>query len=557
MEFALTQLWDKRDEENHQLTLEGYEAIGGMVGALNRHADKVFQYRDYEQDSPQKKRSKAEKGLIKGIFLKLLQIGEGEKDTRVRQPKAAILSMAGDNPEEQELLTELIDGKQGLVKGRLLVTGGSEPEREAWVDLAHEALIEGWEKLKEWRTENREGRRLARQVEKDAQNWQAHDKSPDYLWGGYKLAEAEKVLSEYAAIEPLSKLTEEFLEACRDQELRSYLRDSDIDNLDHDGLDRVATDKSFLTKDRLWSFLENESEVAEIRLGASWLLKQWGEEVPTQMAEIDEEENISLGVVEPPPTVVEDLGNGITLEMVKIPGGEFWMGSPEVEEGSYNDERPRHKVRVSPFLMGKYPVTQAQWRAVVNLPQVERHLNPDPSYYKGDNRPVEKVSWDDAVEFCQRLARQTRNDYRLPSEAEWEYACRAVTSPLFKGGQGGSYPPFHFGETIAPSLANYIQAKRGRTTTVGRFQVVNAFGLYDMHGNVWEWCEDDWHDSYQDAPTDGTVWLSGDSSNKVVRGGSWSIDPEDCRSATRFDDTRDDRFSSIGFRVVCVVPRAT
>ncbi len=555
LEFALTQLWDKRDRAKHELTLDGYKGIGGMVGALNIHADKVYQYRDYEKDSPQDERAEAEKGLIKGIFLKLLQIGEGEKDTRVRQPKALILSLAGDNLEEQELLTELIDGKQGLVKGRLLVTGGSEPEREAWVDLAHEALIDGWTQLKEWRTENREGRKLARQVEKDAQNWQARKKPPDYLWGGYKLVEAEKVLSEYAAIEPLSMLIEEFLEACRKQELRFYLRDSDIDNLDRDGLDRVATDKSFLTKDRLWSFLENESEAAEVRLGASWLLKQWGEEVPTQMAEIDEEEQISLRIVEPPPTVVEDLGDGITLELVKIPGGEFWMGSPEEEEESNRWEHPQHQVKISPFLMGKYPVTQAQWRAIASLPQVERDLDLDPSYFKGYNRPVEMVSWDDAVEFCQRLARQTRNDYRLPSEAEWEYACRA-----------GTTTSYHFGQTISPSLANYVQAKRGRPTPVERFQVVNAFGLYDMHGNVWEWCEDDWHDSYQDAPTDGSAWIrrgrlgggiKGFDSTNVVRGGAWGSNPYFCRSAYRGGDTRDDRDFNIGFRVVCVAPRTT
>ncbi len=546
LEFALTQLWDKGDRAKHQLTLEGYEAIGGMVGALNRHADKVFQYRDYEQDSPQEKRSETEKGLIKGIFLKLLQIGEGEKDTRLRQPKAAILSLAGDNPEEQKLLTELIEGKQGLVKGRLLVTGGSEPEREAWVDLAHEALIEGWEKLKQWRTENREGRRLARQMEKDAQTWQAHDKFRDYLWGGYKLAEAEQVLSEYAVIEPLSKLAQQFLEACSKQELRSYLLFSDVDNLNHKALEEAAAVKSFLTKKRLWKLLEGVSEEVKVRLGASWLLKQWGEEVPIRLAKIDGEGKISLHIVEPPPTVIENLGNGIILEMVKIPGGEFWMGSPEGEEGSYNDERPRHKVRVSPFLMGKYPVTQAQWRAIASLPEVERDLNSDPSYYKGDNRPVEQVSWYDAVEFCQRLSQKTGKEYRLPSEAEWEYACRA-----------GTTTSYHFGQTIAPSLANYIQAQRGRTTTVGRFQVVNAFGLYDLHGNVWEWCEDGWHDSYQDAPTDGSVWSSGNGSKKVVRGGSWFFIPGSCRSATRNDSTRDNRLSDIGFRVVCVVPRAT
>jgi hypothetical protein len=322
LEFALTQLWSKRDRVRRELTLEGYEAIGGMVGALNRHADKVYQYRDYEKDSPQDERPEVEKRLIKQIFLQLLQIGEGEKDTRMRQPKAVILSLAGDN---------LIDGKQGLVKGRLLVTGGSEEEKTAWVDLAHEALIEGWEKLNDWRTENREGRKLARQVEKEAQTWAEHKKSTTqgFLWLQYKLAEAEKVLSEYAATVQLSMLAQEFLEEGRKQELRSYLQLPDFDNLDQMGLEKEAAVKSFLTKPRLRQLLEDEREKAQVRLAASWGLKQWGEKVPIWLAEIDEEGQISLHIVEPPPTVVEDLGNGISLEMVEIPGGEFWMGAPE------------------------------------------------------------------------------------------------------------------------------------------------------------------------------------------------------------------------------------
>ncbi len=538
LEFALTQLWSKRDEEKHQLTLESYEAISGMVGALNRHADKVYHYRDYQKDSPQDERPEAEKVLIKRIFLKLLQIGEEEKDTRVRQPKAVILSLAGEN---------LIDGKQGLVKGRLLVTGESPQEEKAWVDLAHEALIEGWEKLNEWRTETREGRKLARQVENEAQNWQAHNKLPnsDYLWVGIKLDEAEKVMEEYATTVPLSMLAQEFVEACRMKELRFYLQLPAFDNLDQMGLEEESAAKSFLTKRRLRHLIENEREDAKVRLAASWGLKQWGETVPMWLAEIDEEEQISLHIVEFLPPLVEDLGNGISLEMVKIPGGEFMMGAPEEEEGSYSDERPQHKVKISPFLMGKYPVTQAQWRSLAYLPEVERPLDLDPSHFKGDNRPVEVVSWDDAVEFCKRLARETGNDYRLPSEAEWEYACRA-----------GTTTPYHFGQKITPDLANYARAGRGGTTPVGRFQVANAFGLYDMYGNVFEWCQDNWHDNYEGAPNYGSAWLSRDSNKKIVRGGSWYNSPRNCRSACRYDDSRDDRYDHFGFRVVCVAPRS-
>ncbi len=248
----------------------------------------------------------------------------------------------------------------------------------------------------------------------------------------------------------------------------------------------------------------------------------------------------------------EDLGNNVILDMVFIPGGSFMMGSPEGEEDSR--EKPQHEVTVQPFFMGKYPVTQAQWRAIASLPKVNRNLNPEPSRFKGDERPVEQVSWDDAVEFCERLSRETGREYRLPSEAEWEYACRA-----------GTTTPYHFGETISREVAN---CKRnvaialmglfvGETTEVGSFKVSNAFGLYDMHGNVWEWCEDYWHKNYEGAPTDGSAWSSETSNTKVLRGGSWYVNPLLCRSACRLDFSRDDRNYSFGFRVVCVVPRTT
>lgn len=236
----------------------------------------------------------------------------------------------------------------------------------------------------------------------------------------------------------------------------------------------------------------------------------------------------------------ENLGGGVKLEMVAIPGGTFTMGSPATEKEREGGEEPQHSVTVKPFLMGKYEVTQMQWRGVATMPQINRKLNLDPFNFKGDNRPVEQVSWHDAVEFCDRLSRYTQRKYRLPSEAEWEYACRA-----------GTTTPFHFGETITTNLANYRDEYRQQTTDVGSFSP-NTFGLYDMHGNVWEWCLDHWHDNYKGVPVDGSAWIvGGDSSFRLLRGGSWYDNPRDCRSANRNRLDLGSSSNVIGFRVVC------
>lgn len=249
--------------------------------------------------------------------------------------------------------------------------------------------------------------------------------------------------------------------------------------------------------------------------------------------------------------LAENLGNGVTLEMVAIPGGTFLMGSPTDEPERKDSESPQHSVSIKPFFMGKFPITQAQWQAVAGFPKVKIDLNPEPSYFKGANRPVETIFWYRAEEFCARLSQKTGRTYRLPSEAEWEYACRA-----------GTTTPFHFGETITTDLANYngnntygSGAKgiyRKQTSDVGTFPA-NAFGLYDMHGNVWEWCADHWHENYINAPNDKTIWLSSnEASKRVLRGGSCDGNPRLCRSASR--NNNDAGFSShsgIGFRVVC------
>ncbi|MBW4615529.1 MAG: SUMF1/EgtB/PvdO family nonheme iron enzyme [Desmonostoc vinosum HA7617-LM4] len=241
---------------------------------------------------------------------------------------------------------------------------------------------------------------------------------------------------------------------------------------------------------------------------------------------------------------VEDLGGGVTLNMVQIPSGTFTMGSPAGEKERSSDEGPQHQVTVPEFFMGKYEVTQAQYQAI---------MGNNPSNFKGEKRPVEKVSWNDAVEFCKKLSQRMGRTYRLPSEAEWEYACRA-----------GTTTPFYFGETITSDLANYngtytyASASKGQyrqqTTEVGIFPP-NAFGLYDMHGNVWEWCQDYYHDNYQGAPTNGSAWFNdNDNQYRLLRGGSWYNDPENCRSAFRFRNGADYRLDGIGFRVVSVVP---
>lgn len=239
----------------------------------------------------------------------------------------------------------------------------------------------------------------------------------------------------------------------------------------------------------------------------------------------------------------EDIA-GISLELVPIPGGQFLMGSTEDDT-----EKPQHQVTVASFYMGKYEVTQAQWRAVARLPKVSRDLDSDPSRFKRDNLPVEQVSWGDAVEFCARLSRATGRSYRLPTEAEWEYACRA-----------GTTTPFAFGETVTPQLVNYngnrpyAQASKGtyreQTTPVGFVAVANGFGLFDMHGNVWEWCMDYWHENYGGSPTDGRSWeTAGDRRYRVMRGGSWYNYAGICRSARRFRNSPEFRNNTLGFRV--------
>jgi formylglycine-generating enzyme required for sulfatase activity len=240
-------------------------------------------------------------------------------------------------------------------------------------------------------------------------------------------------------------------------------------------------------------------------------------------------------------------------EMVHIPAGRFLMGSPPDEPERIDSEGPQHWVDVPAFALGQYAVTFDEWDACVAAGGC-RHTPDDEGWGHG-RRPVINVSWDDAQAYCQWLSRQTGKTYRLPSEAEWEYACRA-----------GTTTPFWWGDRIDPSLANYdgyyAYAKgpkgerRQQTLPVEGFQP-NPFGLYQMHGNVWEWCQDRWHGSYAGAPTDGSAWeagKAGEETPRVVRGGSWYGYPRGCRAAFRDRFSAGDRYADLGFRVCCGAP---
>jgi formylglycine-generating enzyme required for sulfatase activity len=237
----------------------------------------------------------------------------------------------------------------------------------------------------------------------------------------------------------------------------------------------------------------------------------------------------------------EDLGNGVSLEIIQIPAGIFKMGSLPGQGDA--DEQPQHFVTIKTFMMGKFLVTQGQWKAVMG--------RVPPCRFKGDQLPVERISWNDAQTFCQRLSKNMRRNYQLPSETQWEYACRAGTST-----------PFSFGETLTVEVANFNgehtfgNEPRGfyfhSTSEGGKFPP-NAFGLYDMHGNLWEWCADTWLDNYTLSPRDSSSYQNNDSKYRVARGGSWHEPPSLCRSAVRLRVLQPDADEFMGFRVTCNV----
>ena len=252
---------------------------------------------------------------------------------------------------------------------------------------------------------------------------------------------------------------------------------------------------------------------------------------PTTTAQPKPEKHTQKTILTPGQTFSDPLKiGGKGPLMVVIPAGEFLMGSPHGEKGRYSDEDPQHNVQIAkPFAIGVYTITFDDYDLFCTNTQREKH-------------PAINISWHNAQAYCAWLSEQTGRNYRLPSESTWEYACRA-----------GKQTPYHTGETITKEQANFNQ-NIGKTTTVGSYQP-NDFGIYDMHGNVWEWCQDTWHENYENAPSDGSPWEDNEANeDRVLRGGSWYRVPDDVRSSTRSYFHPNDRDDNVGFRVLCSSP---
>lgn len=559
--FTLEKLWQKRQERGgpvegahgvwYDLTLADYQTLGGVTGAVSSQAALCWDpHTSNEADTA---------ALREAFLFHLVRLNEEGLATKQAARWDEI-------PERSRPLL------RRFVKARLVVSSGEIGGD--MLEIAHEALLRTWEPLVQWIVEGRldlEQRRRVLRLCGDLGLNQPLEVRLAALEGLLTLAESDLQLAATAS----EALTALLSEAKRDlqewplairllelvggeasvEALSAFLEHRQLrEPMDIELAEPVleALSQAAATLQTLHRRHPPANDDAETR----WLLlpsatvSDNGRAVRTQLVRL---RLWATPQLEGPGAWFEPLGEGEALTMVAIPAGSFLMGSPVDEYARSNDEGPQHQVSLKGFWISQTPITQAQWGKVMgtNPSEFQRKL--------ADNcrRPVEQVSWLDAMSFCARLSERTGRTYILPNEAQWEYACRA-----------GTTTPFHYGAAEVSELANFNAfAFRGRrakgnylaeTSPVGIFPA-NDWGLHDMHGNVREWCTDPWHGSYEGAPTDGHSRLLPERSmddNKqvprVYRGGGWSDHPSHGRSAYRCPGNPTDVIGVLGFRVVCL-----
>jgi formylglycine-generating enzyme required for sulfatase activity len=561
--FTLEKLWGKWQERREavvelngarwDLTLADYGALKGVDGVVSTQAALCW---DPLRSDP------ADSEALQQAFVHHL-VRLNEEGLATKQP-----ALWGDLPERSRPLL------QRFVEARLLVKGSGD--RGDQVEIAHEALLRSWEPLEGWIEANRKELEQRRRVTR--------------LCGD--LSPGQPAQARLAALQGLLALVETDPEAVATaaEALGVVLMNPDADPregpLAIQLLELVGGDASvsglsaFLEQGQILKLQETALVAPRLKLlcqaasllqrihrytppaaagTARWLLlpsatvRDDGRAVRTELVRL---RLWATPKLETPGAWLEPLGEGVALTMVTIPPGRLEMGSPPEEEERRDNEGPQHLVELEGFWVGQTPITQAQWRQVMGT-------NPSRSerdWADRNQRPVTSVSWKQAMAFCAKLRELTGRNYGLPSEAQWEYACRA-----------GTTTPYHCGTTLISELANFNASSpygfaprryaRGQISPVEQFPA-NGWGLLDLQGNVCEWCLDDWHSSYQGAPKDGRAWLGrhwssrgeleGGERYKVLRGGSWYVFPRQCRSACRFYSLPGRRDSEVGFRVCCL-----
>jgi formylglycine-generating enzyme required for sulfatase activity len=456
-------------------------------------------------------RPAAEEALRRILTLKLATVrGDGEP-TRRRAPRSEFTD------EEWRLISELADHPN-----RLLVTATSDGG-ETYAEVAHEAIFRRWEKLKEWVAAERDFLGWKSALEADRRVWEATAATAkaDALLMGVKLAQAQSWL--VARAQDLAAQDRQFIE-------RSIERDAK-DRTQREGQRRRTRQMAALVG----------VLVLGIGAGLAWSSRDY-----LQARAITLVEAVRPRVLSPeqeraltPKQIFKECAH--CPEMVMVPAGTFWMGSPNEERGHETIEEPRHEVAIKqPFAVSRFEVTSEEWDACVLLGGC-RWPAPETGWGRG-RRPVINVSWDDAQQYIAWLSQRTGKPYRLLSEAEWEYAARAGSEKAYAWGG-------EIGENNANCSGCGSEWDLRQTAPVGSFSA-NAFGLYDMHGNVHEWTQDCTHWNYDGAPPDGSAWETGDDCDtRVTRGGSWSSAPGFLRSALRDRNSSDARSDDLGFRV--------
>ncbi len=561
--FTLEKLWRKRQERGAvvvepngarwDLTLADYGALEGVAGVVGTQASLCW---DPLRSDP------ADSEALQQAFVHHL-VRLNEEGLATKQP-----ARWGELPERSRPLL------QRFVEARLLVRGSGDGGDQ--VEIAHEALLRTWKPLVGWIEANRkelEQRRRVARLCGDLSPGQPPQARLAALQGLLALAETDPEAVAPAA-EALGVVLTNPDGDPRERPLAIQLLELVGGEADVAGL------SAFMEQGQILELQDTALAAPRLKLlsqaaallhrihrhsapaaagTARWLLlpsatvRDDGRAVRTELVRL---RLWATPKLETPGAWLEPLGEGVALTMVTIPPGRFVMGSPPDEPERRDLEGPQHQVELEGFWMGQTPISQAQWRQVMGT---------NPSNFQGDRtdrdqRPVERVSWEEAMAFCAKLRERTGRDYSLPSEAQWEYACRA-----------GTTTPFHCGATLISELANfnatctYGAAPKGvvrRETSQLDLFTANRWGLLDLHGNVWEWCLDEWHSSYDGAPKDGRAWLERQGSSRrepdgrrgarLLRGGSWFNLPGDCRSAYRFLNRPGFRNDGLGFRVCCL-----